>query len=132
MPTPPAPPIWTLNASGMTGGSNGAKLAGCHIGQASSVYTFYDPSWNVLATFAGSPTLSCSFNYNGINGWTVTLATAISGGNANGGWTTPNTGPVVRPTDIPAQSGDYTAQTGGGVVPEEEEKAASSAGYGKT
>ncbi len=129
MPTPPNPPIWTLNASGMTGGSNGAKLAGCHIGQASSVYTFYDPSWNSLATFSGT-TLSCTFNYNGVDGWTLTLGTAVSGGNATGTWSTPKT-EFERPTDIPAQSGDYTAQTGGGVVPEEEEKAASSAGYGK-
>jgi hypothetical protein len=130
MPQPPAPPIWTLNASGMTGGSHGAKLAGCHIGQAAGVYTFYDPSWDTLGTFSGSP-LSCSFNYNGINGWNVTLATAVSGGNANGGWTTPKT-EKERPTEVPAQSGDYTAQTGGGAVPEEDEKAASSAGYGKS
>ncbi len=125
MPQPPAPPLWTVHNTG--GGSNGADLVGCHIAKnTQGVYTFYDPSWNLLGTFSGNP-LSCSFNYDGINGWTVTLATAVVNGNANGAWTTPNTGPE----EIPAQSGDYTAQTGGGTVPEEE-RAASSAGYGKS
>jgi hypothetical protein len=127
MATPPAPPLWTLNASGITGGSNGADLAGCHIAQsAAGVYTLYKPNWDSLATFSGSP-LTCTFNYDKIDGWSVTLATAVSGGNANGGWSTP--GSPARPDDVGPQSGDYTAQTGGGVVPEE--KAASSAGYGK-
>ncbi len=126
MPQPPAPPFWTLNASGITGGSNGADLAGCHIAlNAQGVYTFYDPSWDVLGTFSGSP-LSCSFNYDGINGWTVTLATAISGSNATGTWNTPDTGPE----ETPAESGNYTAQSGGG--PLAVDQAASSAGHGKS
>lgn len=125
MPQPPAPPLWTVNAS--TGGGNGADLVGCHIAKnAQGVYTFYDPSWDVLATFSGNP-LSCSFNYDGIDGWTVTLATAVVNGNASGHWTTPAT----RLENVPAQSGDYTAQSGGGTVAEEE-RAASSAGYGKS
>lgn len=122
MPQPPAPPLWTVNNGG-TG--NGADLVGCHIAQnAQGVYTFYDPSWNVLGTFSGNP-LSCTFNYDGINGWTVTLATAVSGGNANGTWNTPKTDPDATP----AQSGDYTAQAGGGAMADD--NAASSAGYGK-
>ena len=123
MPQPPAPPLWTVNNSG--GGSNGTDLVGCHIAQnAQGVYTFYDRSWNPLGTFSGNP-LSCSFNYAGINGWTVTLANAVANGNANGAWNTPDTGPE----EVPAQQGDYTAQAGGGTIAEE--KAASSAGYGK-
>jgi hypothetical protein len=122
MPQPPAPPLWTVNAS--TGGGNGADLVGCHIAQnAQGVYTFYDPSWNVLGTFSGNP-LTCNFNYDNIDNWTVTLSTAVSGGNANGTWGTPKTGPE----EVPAQSGDYTAQTGGGTIADD--KAASSAGYG--
>lgn len=123
MPQPPGPPFWTLNASGLTGGSNKADLAGCHIAQnAQGVYTFYDPSWDVLGTFSGTP-LSCTFNnYDGINGWVVTLATATANGSATGTWSTPDTGPE----EIPAQSGDYTAQSGGQVDAE----AASSAGSG--
>jgi len=127
MPTPPSPPLWTLNASGLSGGTNSAKLAGCHIAQNSttSVYTFYDPSWNSLGTFSGT-TLTCSFNYNGINNWTVTLSTATSGGNATGGWSTPAQGGKKTGS----QSGNYTAQTGAGPISAEE--AASSAGYGKS
>ena len=127
MPTPPNPPLWTLNASGLSGGSNSAKLAGCHIAQNSttSVYTFYNPSWNSLGTFSGTP-LSCLFSYNGINDWTVTLGTATSGGSASGTWFSPAQGGKKTGS----QSGNYTAQTGGGVVPEED-AAASSAGYGK-
>jgi hypothetical protein len=125
MAQPPGPPFWTLNASGLTGGSNKADLAGCHIAQnAQGVYTFYDPSWDVLGTFSGTP-LTCTFNYDGIDGWIITLATAISGRNANGTWSTPKT-PKAGPEEIPAQSGDYTAQSGGSVDAE----AASSAGYG--
>jgi hypothetical protein len=122
MPQPPAPPLWTVNSSG--GGGNGRGLVGCHIAQNDQgVFTFYDRSWNVLGTFSGTP-LSCSFTYNGITGWTVTLANAMRNANANGGWSTPDTGPE----DIPAQSGDYTAQTGGGTMADD--KAASSAGHG--
>jgi len=124
MPTPPNPPIWTLNASGLTGGDRKSKLAGCHIGLASGVYTFYDPSWDSLGTFSGTP-LSCTFNYNSITGWTIILSTAVSGGNAAGTWSTPSQGQKKTGPE----SGNYTAQTGGGVVPEEE--SASSAGYGK-
>jgi hypothetical protein len=121
MPQPPAPPFWTINHS--SGGANGGGLVGCHIGQSGGTYTFYKPNWDVLATFSGT-TLSCSFNYNGVNGWTVTLVNAVPGSNANGGWRTPDTGLE----DIPAQSGDYMAQTGGGFVVDQ---AASSAGHGK-
>src|SRR5215213_2433390 len=101
MPAPPAPPFWTLNASGLNGpaGGNQSKLAGCHIAQNSttSVYTFYDPSWNSLGTFSGT-LLSCTFNYNSVNGWVVTLGSATSGGNAWGTWSTPQT-PLEKPTD---------------------------------
>jgi hypothetical protein len=124
MPAPPNPPLWTLNASGLTGGGHKTKLAGCHIAQASGVLTFYDPSWNSLGTFSGSP-LSCTFNYDGVTGWNITSSTAVSGGNATGTWNTPSQGQKKTGSE----SGNYTAQTGGGVVPEEE--AASSAGYGK-
>ena len=124
MPTPPNPPIWTLNASGLTGGGHKSKLAGCHIGLASGTYTFYDPSWNSLGTFSGTP-LTCTFNYDSVNGWSIVLSTAVSGSDATGTWNTPAQG--QKKTG--AESGNYTAQTGGGVVPEEE--AASSAGYGK-
>jgi hypothetical protein len=129
MPQPPAPPLWTLNSGGLTGGSHKAKLVGCHIARdAQGVYTFYDPSWNVLATFSGTP-LSCTFDYDQIDDWTVTLSTAVVDGNATGGWSTPGT----ELEDTLPQSGDYTAQTGGGtVLPEEaSDKAKSSAGYGK-
>lgn len=118
MPQPPAPPLWTVNNGG---GGNGTDLVGCHIAKdAQGVYTFYDPSWDLLGTFSGNP-LSCSFDYDGITGWTVTLATAVVNGNANGAWSTPSTGPE----EIPAQNGDYTAQSGGQVDAE-----AASAGYG--
>ena len=122
MPQPPAPPFWTVNAS--RGGANGQGLVGCHIAQnAPGVYAFYDPSWDVLGVFTGTP-LTCNFNYNNIDNWTVTLATVPSGSNAYGTWRTPAT----APEEIPAQSGDYMAQTGGGTMADD--KAASSAGQG--
>jgi hypothetical protein len=136
MPTPPTPPIWTLNASGITPpGSDGALLAGCHIttNAAGTNYEFTQPNINnVLATTPGTSLPSIPFQfpttgvYQGFE-WTIYVTSLPSGANGGGQWSIV---PVGELSDHPKDptgptSGDFTAQSGSGVG--EDEAAAHSA-----
>ena len=117
MPTPPTPPVWTISANDVSGGSNGSLLIGCHITEnaAGTAYEFTQPNINnVLSTTPGSTLPSVpfsfpSFTYDGFT-WTIGV-TSLSGADVDGTWATAAT-PEIE--NVPAQSGDYTAQTGGG------------------
>jgi len=111
----PTPPEWTVNASGLTG--KGRDLAGCHIFLNSSNFTFTKPNNELLAT-SSDTTLPATFSipdYKDIKNWTVTVQTAVNGGNASGQWSFPEQAAAPDPADTPAESGSYTAQTGSGL-----------------
>ena len=122
MPTPSTPPIWTINASGITPpGSNGVDLVGCHITENASqtCYEFTQPNiTNILAFTPGSslPSLPFTFpefSYDGLN-WLVTVNSLPVGATGSGTWNNPLTmGKVKDPT--PPTSGDFTAQSGSGL-----------------
>jgi hypothetical protein len=126
-PTPPPPPIWTLPASLITGGSAGVKLAGCHIttDAAGTAYEFTEPNiTKVLSTTTGSslpsvPFTFPTFSYKGLD-WNITVTSLSVGVNGHGTWSTP--GNETLPTG--PENGDYTAQAGAGF---EEDDAAHSA-----
>jgi len=120
-------PEWTLNASSLTG--KGDKLAGCHIFQNTSNYTLTKPNPNeILSTSSGTslPLTFPTFSYKDVNDWSVTLSTAPDGATATGSWSFP-TQQFKDPTNIPGESGTYTAQTGPGLVAEEEAASSASA-----
>lgn len=130
---PPAgTPIWTINAANLSGGSDGAKLVGCHIVQYTNNYTFTKPDWTVLATSPGPPRPTAgftfpTFNYKDINGWNITMGTPPTDTTQNWGadsWSFPNQ-PLPEGTPISGQSGEFTAQAGSGPVAHEEEEASS-------
>lgn len=119
MPTPPTPPIWTLNASGITpAGPNGSDLAGCHINEnaAGTAYQFTAPNPNtVLSTTTGTslpsvPFTFPEFTYDGLN-WIITVNSLGVGVNGSGTWSNP----LDEVTDTPSTSGDFTAQSGSGL-----------------
>ena len=133
MPTPSTPPIWTLNASGITPvGSDGVNLVGCHIttNAAGTAYEFTKPNINdVLSTTTGTSLPSVPFTfpvftYKGFD-WTVTVSSLPAGSTGSGTWSTP--GSVKR---TGAQNGDFTAQSGSGI--DEVADAQSAKAYGGT
>jgi hypothetical protein len=124
---PSAPPtgtnIWTLSAADVSGGTDGKKLAGCHIVQNATNYTFTKPDWTVLSTSTGTtlPTGSFtfpSFDYKDITGWSVTMQAPPAVSTQNWGadnWSFPNQ-PLIEGTGpISGESGEFTAQAGSGL-----------------
>ena len=116
----PPLPIWTLTASGISGGSEGQKLAGCHIivNNAGNAYEFTAPNISeVLASTTGNvlplpPFTFPPFIYRGLE-WTIGILKLPIGAPATGTWSTS------------AESGNFVAQAGEALAGDE---AASSAG----
>jgi hypothetical protein len=111
--------VWTIHASGITGGSQGQDLVGCHINQnaAGTAYQFTAPNiTNILSTTTGTtlPTAPFSFprfTYDG-NTWDIYVSTLNGGASSNqaeGNWDT-NAENNTKETD--PQSGEWTAQAG--------------------
>src|SRR5829696_8824822 len=116
---PPAgTPMWTLNAANISGGSDGVKLAGCHIWQDTNNYRFTKPDWTVLASSPGTslPTTGFTFtptfthgNVSGqsISGWSITMAAPPTVTTQSWGadsWSFPNQ-PDPEEVPIAGQSG---------------------------
>ena len=117
------PTKWTINANGVSGGSDGQELVGCHINIVGGiVYQFTAPDNTELATSPGPalPSLPYTFpliqNFKGYN-WSIQLAT-VTGGSSNnqaqGSWSNDHEGITA------GQGGDYTAQAGGTVEGDED------------
>ena len=113
MPTP----IWTISNNDVSGGSNGSLLVGCHITKnaAGTAYEFTQPNINNVLSTDGPPLPTVpftfpSFTYQGFT-WTITVNSLGLNADVDGTWATAAT-PEIE--DVPAQQGDYTAQTGGG------------------
>jgi hypothetical protein len=127
MPTPPTPPIWTLNASGITpvGSAGQTDLAGCHITEnnAGTAYEFTEPNPNnVLSTTTGSSLPSVPFTfpvftYDSLE-WTITVTSLGVGVNGAGTWSTPGDEHNDH-ADTGPENGDFTAQSGSGLGEEE-------------
>ena len=103
----PPLPIWTLNASGISGGSEGQLLAGCHIivNAAGTAYEFTAPNISdVLASTTGNvlpmpPFTFPTFTYKGLV-WSIEVLSLPVGAPATGTWSTS------------AESGNFVAQAG--------------------
>jgi hypothetical protein len=128
------PNVWTIRASGVTGGSTKTDLVGCHIttNDAGTAYEFTDNNiTTVLATTPGTslPTPPFTFPSLGLAGytWTIVVNTLIGGpgGNqAQGTWS--NDAPSIAA----AEEGTYTAQAGSTVeddIPDKEDASSASA-----
>jgi len=128
------PNVWTIRASGVTGGSTKSDLVGCHIttNSAGTAYEFTDNNINtVLATTTGTslPTPPFTFPSFGLDGYTWTIVvntlTGGAGGNqAQGTWS--NDASSIAG----AEGGNYTAQAGSTVdedIPDEEDASTASA-----
>lgn len=131
MPSPPPPgtPRWTLNAANISGGSDGDKLAGCHIWQDTNNYRFTKPDWTLLASSPGTTlptagfTFTPAFEHRSITGWTITMSTPPTDTTQSWGvdsWSFPDQ-PGLEGTPTTGQSGEFTAQAGSGPMGEEEE-----------
>jgi hypothetical protein len=126
------PTEWTLNASQITGGSNGQKLVGCHIIQNTDNYTFTKPDNTVLATSSGPPRPTASFTFpsfdhKDVKDWVITMSAPPTDTNQNWTGCSWSNGDVASTKDTTPESGEFTAQSGGTVLPDEaSEKAASS------
>jgi hypothetical protein len=129
MPSPPPPgtPFWTINAADITGGSDGKKLAGCHIVQNPTYFTITAPDWTVLAqsTTIGLPTVAFQFPQfplRDIEGWTVNMSAPPASTSSPWGadsWSfPPQPGHVKRGGS--GQNGDFTAQAGSGLGEDED------------
>jgi hypothetical protein len=125
-------PIWTIRASGVSGGNTKSDLVGCHIttNDAGTAYEFTNNNiTDILATTPGTslPTPPFTFPSFGLDGYTWTIAvntlTGGAGGNqAEGTWS--NDAPSIAA----AEEGNYTAQAGSTVeddIPEEDASSAS-------
>ena len=111
--------IWTLHANGISGGSNGQDLVGCHINQnaAGTAYQFTAPNvTNVLSTTTGTtlPTAPFDFpefTYAG-DTWNISVST-LSGGavsnQAQGSWDSDDENKIK---ETGPESGEWTAQAG--------------------
>ena len=111
--------VWTIHANGVTGGSQGQDLVGCHINQnaAGTAYQFTAPNiTNILSTTTGTtlpiaPFSFPEFTYEG-NTWDIDVTTLNGGASSNqaqGSWET-NADNSIKETD--PQSGEWTAQAG--------------------
>ena len=131
---PPGTPFWTLTAANLSGGSDRTKLAGCHIVQNATNYTFTTPDWDVKSTSSGTslPTTGFTFptfSHRDITGWTITVLAppAVSSQNWGGGtWSFPDE-PGLEEVPITGQSGEFTAQAGSGPMPADEEASSATA-----
>lgn len=129
MPTaPPAgTPVWTISANDITGGSDGKKLAGCHIVQNTNYFTITAPDWTVLAqsTTIGLPTTAFTFPlfaHRDIVGWSIGMSAPPASSNQNWGadtWSFPPQPGHVKRGGGPGQNGEFTAQAGSGLGEEE-------------
>src|SRR5262245_27706291 len=109
------PPIWTLNASGITPpASAGLMLVGCHItvDPTGTMYLFTEPNPNNVLAIAGPPLPAVPFTfprfaYKGLD-WDIEVSVLPVGLTGNGRWHTPGD----EKSKTPPQSGDYLAQAG--------------------
>ncbi|HSE24132.1 MAG TPA: hypothetical protein VLB68_20865 [Pyrinomonadaceae bacterium] len=113
------PNVWTLHANGISGGSNGQDLVGCHINTntAGTAYQFTAPNINTILSTTPGTTLPTApfdfpqFGYDG-NTWDITVNTLQGGASSNqaeGTWGTLGK-PDIKETG--PQSGEWTAQAG--------------------
>ena len=113
------PNVWTLHANGISGGSNGQDLVGCHINQnaAGTAYQFTAPNiTNVLSTTTGTtlPTAPFDFpefTYDG-DTWNIHVSTLTAGSGSNqaqGSWASDDSNDIK---ETGPQSGEWTAQAG--------------------
>jgi hypothetical protein len=123
MSTPPTPSVWTLNASGINGGSNGKLLAGCHIilNAAGTAYEFTAPNISHILSTAGPPLPTPAFTfpefeYKGFE-WIIEVISLPVGATGSGAWSTP-------PGD---ESGEFILQAGG--IMADDEAASSASAY---
>jgi hypothetical protein len=124
----PNPNMWVLT-NGANSPSVGTAINGCKIKQTSSAFEFYLQNGSSPVQTVNATSLPVTFEDVTIDSatWDITADTLPSTTDA-GSWVTPSQA-AGRPEETPPTSGDFTAQTGGGVVPDE---AAASAGYGKS
>src|SRR5688500_4238690 len=127
------PNVWTINATGVTGGSTKTDLVGCHIttNDDGTAYEFTDNNINtVLATTSGTslPTTPFTFPSFGLDGytWTITVNT-LTGGDVR------THAERTRSSNAPGITADeevtHTAQAGGGAeedIPGKEDAASAS------
>ena len=113
-----ATPVWTLSINGISGGSVGRLLAGCHITEnaTGTAYEFTAPNINEVLSVTASPLPRVPFtfppfSYKGYM-WTIVVISLGVGVNVTGTWA------------ASAESGEYVAQPG---LEMAEEDAASSA-----
>jgi len=111
--------IWTLHANGISGGSNGQDLVGCHINQnaAGTAYQFTAPNiTNVLSTTTGTTLPTAPFDFPEFtydnDTWNISVST-LSGGaasnQAQGSWHSDDAHDIK---ETGPQSGEWTAQAG--------------------
>ena len=96
--------VWTLNANNISGGSDGQKLAGCHIVQNGDTYQFTKPNINDVLATVGPPLPTSAFpfpafHYKDVDNWGIGSNPLVPGQNALGSWF----------VDADQQSGTYTA-----------------------
>jgi hypothetical protein len=120
----PNPDMWTIT-NGSNSPSVGAALNGLHIKKTSTAYELYPQNLtSQRLSKVDATSLPVTFEDVSIGGttWDITVDTLPSATDA-GSWVTPSLF-SMKPEDTNT-SGEFTAQAGGGVVPEE---AAASAG----
>jgi len=111
--------VWTLHANGISGGSNGQDLVGCHItkNSAGTAYEFTAPNINTILSVTQTTTLPTApftfpqFGYDD-NTWNIAVTTLDGGPSSNqaeGTWGTLGK-PSIKETG--PQSGEWTAQAG--------------------
>jgi hypothetical protein len=122
------PNQWTINASGVFGGSHRSDLVGCHIEVNGTAYQFEAPNGTAVSTTTGSTLPTVPFNFPMFNSalagstardWYITVNTLTggAGGNQAGGvWS--NSG---FPPGLSADPADtWVAQAGSGLGEDEE------------
>jgi hypothetical protein len=124
------PTQWTIPASGVTGGSLGQELIGCHIEVVSNAegtaYEFQQPNGTGVTNtpFASTlpappftfPTFTSDLGGNTSANWSISVSTLTggpSGNQAQGGWSNPAS-PLTKPTK-PEPPDTWVAQAGPGL-----------------
>ena len=117
-------PMWTI-ANGGNQPAIGNDLNGYHIKKTATAYELYPPNLSAQRLAKVDATsLPVTFENVTIDGvtWDITVDSLPNSTDA-GTWVTPSQH-ALRPDDVPPQSGEFTAQSGGAVAGED---AASSA-----
>ncbi|HKG46308.1 MAG TPA: hypothetical protein VKB02_06260 [Pyrinomonadaceae bacterium] len=132
------PNQWTINASGVNGGSNKSALVGCHIKQNATNYQFQASNGTVVSTTTGTTLPTAPFQFPMFNSalsgqtaldWYITVDTLTGGASGNqpgGEW---SNYAFASPEGVPSDT--WVAQAGAGVEDDQDDQAAAASGSSK-